>query len=269
MALQEAEVTVSGRRVHYWEYGAGHGYPVVFLHGGFGNARANWQDAMQTLGLSFHVIAVDLPGFGGSDPLDAVNIGALLRWVDGFLDAKQLEQAALIGHALGALIARLYAAAKPERVPALVLVSGGELPADVPMARLMANVPVIGTWVFARLAASSTSKTALQSCYVDRTQAAEAYVQQVQRDRPALARLMRAVAASRYENVSSKPPVPVLVIWGEEDCINPASSGERMAKGLHADFSPVASCGHLPHLESMDVFAAQVELFLHQFHHQN
>lgn len=58
----DAQVTVAGysRR--------GQGEPLVLLHG-LGSSRAAWEAIVPTLTQRFDVIAVDLPGFGTSAPL--------------------------------------------------------------------------------------------------------------------------------------------------------------------------------------------------------
>lgn len=264
-APQEATLTANGRRVHYWEYGVDQGFPVVLLHGGLGDAQANWQPLLETLGLSYHVTAVDLPGFNASQPLAPNTLEALLAWLDAFLDAKGFEAAVLVGHSLGALIVRLYAQRKPERVPALVLVNGGELPSSVPIARVLGKLPLVGGWMFSRLANTSISKAALTTLFYDPSQMADAYFHNVQHNKVGLARLMQLITTADYTNLNGKMLIPTLVIWGENDQLNSVNGGQRLARTINARFTAISECGHLPHLEYVDVFSAQIELFIKPF----
>ena len=55
--------------------------------------------------------------------------------------------------------------------------------------------------------------------------------------------------------------MPVLVLWGEEDAIVPASAGRKLADALpNAQFHLLPGCGHLPTLEkpveSTEIFSA-------------
>ena len=55
--------------------------------------------------------------------------------------------------------------------------------------------------------------------------------------------------------------MPVLVLWGEEDALVPASVGRKLADALpNAQFHQLANCGHLPTLEkpmeSTTIFSA-------------
>jgi pimeloyl-ACP methyl ester carboxylesterase len=47
---------------------SGQGEPLVLLHG-LGSSRAAWEAIVPALAERFDVIAVDLPGFGASQPL--------------------------------------------------------------------------------------------------------------------------------------------------------------------------------------------------------
>jgi class 3 adenylate cyclase/pimeloyl-ACP methyl ester carboxylesterase len=73
------------------------------------------------------VIWFDMPGTGASDPVDLENLPALERWPDSMLsvmDTAGVERAALISYDTGALAAIVTAATHPERVSALILMSG-------------------------------------------------------------------------------------------------------------------------------------------------
>ena len=118
------ELTVSGKRV----FGSTGGRdfdpaldPVIFLHGS-GMDRTVWQ--LQTRYFAWHgrsVLAVDLPGHGKSEGPALDSIEAQAAWVADLLDAAGVEQAALVGHSMGAALALETAAAYPDRVSAIAL----------------------------------------------------------------------------------------------------------------------------------------------------
>jgi len=56
--------TVNGLRYAIEEAGAGE--PLLLLHG-FTGSRATWRDLWPQLATRFRVLAIDLPGHGGSD----------------------------------------------------------------------------------------------------------------------------------------------------------------------------------------------------------
>ncbi len=100
--------------------------PLLALHGWLDNAGSFARLAPQ-LAARWQVIALDLPGHGHSGHLAA---GASYHYVDhvqavlAAVDALQLDRCVLLGHSLGAGIASLVAAARPERIERLLLIEG-------------------------------------------------------------------------------------------------------------------------------------------------
>src|SRR5919202_6400293 len=98
----------------------GAGAPVVLLHAGIADRRM-WAEHAGPLAEAGHrVVAVDLPGFGEAPASPTFD-----PWNDvlATMDALGLERAALVGNSLGGAVALSAAAAAPERVTHLALVS--------------------------------------------------------------------------------------------------------------------------------------------------
>lgn len=94
---------------------------IVFLHGS-GLDRTTWQ--LQTRYFSFRgftVLAVDLPGHGGSDGPMPDSIEGYADWVADFITEAGFGEAVIIGHSMGALIGLEVAARHPDKTTALVL----------------------------------------------------------------------------------------------------------------------------------------------------
>jgi pimeloyl-ACP methyl ester carboxylesterase len=99
---------------------AGDGAPVVFLHGS-GMSASTWAPVLAELP-SRRALAVDLPGFGLSDPYDYS--GRSLRrhavaQLSSLLDALELSRAPIVGTSLGAMWALCLALDAPDRVRAV------------------------------------------------------------------------------------------------------------------------------------------------------
>ena len=107
----------------YTEAGKGHEETILFLHG-LGGSRQHWQQNLPALVEKFHVLAVDLPGYGDSS-LPAVPEDSLLYFfsdaLSTFLDSLSISQVHLVGHSMGGQLAMLFALEHPERVNQLVL----------------------------------------------------------------------------------------------------------------------------------------------------
>lgn len=107
---------------------AGSGPPVLLVHGWPDSARL-WRHQIPFLvEHGFRVVALDQRGFGRSERPDTVAAYALPNAVAdlvGVLDALGIEQAHVVGHDWGAVVAWLLAALRPDRVERLVVLSVG------------------------------------------------------------------------------------------------------------------------------------------------
>jgi pimeloyl-ACP methyl ester carboxylesterase len=115
-------VDTADGQVHYRELGSG--APLLLLHQ-TASSSVMWERAMGCLAEGRRLIAMDTPGFGGSDPPAAQPADGLAYYagrVAGFLDALGLDRADVAGHHTGAMIAAELAAAHPERVGRLVMI---------------------------------------------------------------------------------------------------------------------------------------------------
>jgi 2-hydroxymuconate-semialdehyde hydrolase len=107
-----------GHKVHYWEGGSG--FPILMLHGvGPGTSiMGNFAPVLEPLAERFHIVAVDLIGFGESDrnknePFFDVELW--VRQADAMLGLLADGPAGIIGHSMGGAMA-LKVAARAARV---------------------------------------------------------------------------------------------------------------------------------------------------------
>ncbi|MDX3078453.1 alpha/beta fold hydrolase [Streptomyces sp. NPDC088354] len=111
---------VNGIRLAYRTWGDPGAPPLVLLHGR-GSDGADWAPVVPALARTHRVLAPDLRGHGASERPGEYAFEAMRDDVVGLLDALGLEKAALAGHSMGGVVAYLLAAARPERLTALVL----------------------------------------------------------------------------------------------------------------------------------------------------
>jgi pimeloyl-ACP methyl ester carboxylesterase len=105
----------------YWT--AGRGAPVVLIHG-VGLDATIWDAQAEALAERHRVVAYDMLGHGRSaHPPGARTLGDFVTQLSELLDALGLGQVAMIGFSMGGLVARAFAAAYPERVSHLALIS--------------------------------------------------------------------------------------------------------------------------------------------------
>jgi pimeloyl-ACP methyl ester carboxylesterase len=274
----------AGNRVHLLEQGAGP--PVVLLPGGAGAAGFFLPLLNELHGL--RALAPDRPGQGLSDPIDLPRDRyreTAVAWLDGLLDALELDAAALLGHSGGAMWALWYALAHPDRVNRLVLIG---VPA-VPKTRCPLPIRLIATpgagELLSRLMppspksvlrfASSVGEQGTLASYPDLVDLWVATFRDPIADRVARAEIR--VLASPFALLSPsglrrrsrvradelrQVAVPTLVIWGEQEPLGSVSVAQAVTKIIPDARLAVLAGGHAPWLGQPAQTAAAVVDFV-------
>ncbi|WP_139978301.1 alpha/beta fold hydrolase [Nocardioides litoris] len=161
--IVEDEVVVGDRSVRVLRvagrHGSGPGEPQLLVHG-LGASAVTWVQVMEGLAERGPVVALDLAGFGGTraTPDDHLTVDEHVELVLGCADALGWSRLTLHGNSMGGLVSVLVAAAHPERVERVVLVSPA-LPPSFPLELLRPSRATIGG--FAPIVASSGVAAAL------------------------------------------------------------------------------------------------------------
>ncbi len=96
---------------------------LVLLHG-FGESLFTWRALVDPLATKTRVIAVDLPGFGGSQKPDSgYSLPTMTARLSDFLDRSTKGPIVVIGHSMGGELAAALALARPDRIVAIVLIA--------------------------------------------------------------------------------------------------------------------------------------------------
>ncbi|GAA2817511.1 alpha/beta fold hydrolase [Nonomuraea rubra] len=114
--LTQHVLTVEGRTT---------GEPVLFVHGNVSSA-AFWRDAMAALPGGFRPLAVDLRGFGDTDPAPVDATRGLRDYSDDLLellDAMELDGVHLVGWSMGGGVVLQALRDRPAAVRSLTLVN--------------------------------------------------------------------------------------------------------------------------------------------------
>lgn len=282
MTLESRYVDAGGVRLHYIECGSGDP-PVVLVHG-LGSTVTKWRDAMPICGPRRRTIAVDLPGFGRSGtPRARYTFGFLAGGIRSFLDAMEIERCVLVGNSLGGMAALWLAAAWPERVEGLVLVSpalplpAGARPDAATIARMsVASLPGVGEALYSafmrfrsaewqvadglRRNVADTTRVSAETLRLMHEEAEDrrrdprlrAPVLSAQRN------LVWMLSARRaeVERVAASLRVPTLLVWGSNDLLVPLVVGEHWVEKIPgAELVVIEGAGHNPQIEVPDRFA--------------
>jgi len=120
-------VKVDGLNIRYLEEGKG--VPAIMLHGSsLGSSADVFRRNLSALGAQgIRAIAVDLPGFGKSDPPAESGAAPGKTFVLRFMEALGLKRAALIGHSSAGNAVVSTALENPERISHVMILGTGSL----------------------------------------------------------------------------------------------------------------------------------------------
>ena len=274
--LTHRAVRLHGREVALVVGGEG---PTLLLIHGIGGDWRTWEPVLDGLARQHHVVAVDLPGHGGSAKgAGDYSLGALacaLRDVGGVLG---LERATVIGHSLGGGIAMQFAYQFPERCERLVLVSSGGLGPDVGLVLRVATLP--GSELFLSLTAptarslinlaASTGRALRIRATAGAEHYARAFAALAEPDtRAAFLGTLRGVVGTRGQLVDARDRLylaqhmPTLIVWGERDAVLPVDHGHAAQEAMPGSRLEIFDdTGHLPQLDDPRRFVDVVEDFI-------
>jgi haloalkane dehalogenase len=123
----DTELLVDGRHIRLVTQGD-QGPDIVLLHGVPTNA-ALWRNVQPGLARVAKTWAIDLPGFGSSDPIEQQgDLGALADVTDKVLQSLSISRPLFVAVDLGVLVALQWAARHPGRTLGMVLMEGFFLP---------------------------------------------------------------------------------------------------------------------------------------------
>lgn len=117
-------VEVLGSKMHYVDTG-GTGTPVVMIHGQ-PTWSYLWRNIIPHAETTHRVIALDLIGFGKSDKPDIQYLATdHARYLQGFMDALDLQEMVLVVHDWGSMLGFDFAAKNPNRVKGIAFMEAG------------------------------------------------------------------------------------------------------------------------------------------------
>lgn len=240
------------------EGGRGEGAPIVLLHG-VGGSHGAWRRVVPVLEERRRVIAYDLPGHGRSLSYPRTgNAGVAAKAVLADLEARGIASAHLVGHSMGGAAAGLIALRAPERAASLTLLAPGGFGLEI-------NHRLLRRYAAAREAGELTVLLE-QFCGWERplpdgivTEAAAL------RAAPGQTGALVAIVETLIDGTRQRTlpvqdlgrlPLPVRVLWGEQDCVLPVRQAAGLPEGVAVEVVP--GIGHMLPEEAPDQVVALV-----------
>lgn len=217
----------------------GEGPAVVLIHG-FGADRLGWVATSPALLDTYSVWAAELPAHGTAEPGPATPIDIAHTLTEMLPDSD--GPIALVGHSLGGAIAAHMAALKPTRIGKVALIApagfgDGEVAADFLRG-------------FPKLQSEEAALTLLRQLVVRERLIMPQMAQYVLKhlEKPGRREALAQIAEAALNFTPPALPGGALVIWGEDDTINPPDKPWLSSLGDSAMLLP--DTGHLPHVEA-------------------
>ena len=242
----------------------GSGPTVLLLHDADGD-HLTFAPQLETLAAAgYRAVAWDMPGYGRSAPVEPYGFKGLAQRCLLLLDALQCDEATLVGHGLGAMLALELALRAPLRVRRLVLCAGGP-PLDAAataawaaprLAALDEGLPM--TEMAARLVAADAGPAALpEGLLLARHTLGRVHGATYRRALQAVASFARS--APELMRLHQ----PALLIAGTQDRCTPPEALQALAHVLpDARLVQLHGVGHWPQLEDPEGFEAALLDFL-------
>lgn len=249
--------TAAGRPLEVRYVRAGQGPTLILVHG-LASSIYSWAGVIGPLAQSFDVIALDLPGYGGSSQPADLSFDDLPAAVTGLMDALGVTRAHFAGNSMGGAVSLLMAARKPERVDRVVILDSagfGMKPDERPF-----MIQVLGSRAAGFFAERLPVRRSLTRATLRHLMRDDAAVSQERIDeyvaplmRPGALESTRALLLSRLDErflpdlalVRAK----TLVVWGRYDPWLPESHADRFVAAIAGSRKIVMETGHMPQEE--------------------
>lgn len=256
--------------------------PALLLIHGFGGSTFGYRDVMGPLAArGWHVIAIDLPGFGLSEKSWERDYShkAQATFALAALDQLNVDRAVLLGHSMGGNVISWILALAPERVAGLAYIdaavaqpksgvssspSTAEALLGVPPIRRLARIVIRSAFTPATFGELLSSAFAVTSAVTPTLVTGYAASAQLRDWDLALLGIIRDSAKNSLPDslanltaAAGKPPT--LILWGEADSWVPLRSGEVLRADLPAaEWVVLPGIGHVPFEEDVPTFIGVV-----------
>jgi pimeloyl-ACP methyl ester carboxylesterase len=229
--IQHARMIVNDIPIHIVQAGNNNRQAIFFLHGYPENCMA-FEQVIGLLRDEYHVLAIDLPGIGGSGKIDSSDKKTIARLISDVIRQLELKNIILAGHDVGGMVAYSLLRYFPENLSKVIIMNTA-IPGVDPWEKVKENPHL---WHFAFYSIPFLPETlatgnqrALFDYFYDNLSANKNAITENKRDLYVASYLdptslttsfdwYRAFSRDENDNTGYKPiDIPVLYIRGEKD----------------------------------------------------
>jgi len=257
---------VFGGEVYLFEAGNEHPVSLLLVHGVGPDASQIWTPLVDELSATYHVVGVDLPGFGRSTQTNQLyspaNYARFLDW----LVARTITGPYLaVGHSLGGALTLYYAAHCARRPERLVLIDAAGILHRVALTRSLVELGVPETLPsLARTPVDAINQWtgAAMDWLQDRPVEFEQVLEIPLLRKTLLGGMPSRIAAlalveTNFTEVLRRVTVPTYLIWGEGDTVAPLRTARVLERRMpDASLEIIRGGGHVPMRTQPEAFRA-------------
>jgi len=271
---------VQGLSLRYDEYGSKSNPTLLFLHG-FGENRHTWRFLVPYLATKYHLVMVDLKGFGESpktkDEFYSVYDQAYI--IDEFIRKKNLKDVTVVGRSFGGGVALVLALIQHDglmdkRVKQMVLINSMSYKQTLPSMLRNLNKPIIGYLGIHLLSNHYMAEEAYRyafynnklipkesidvaAIYLGFPRAKYAYLKTVNQLVPEDIEVVQ----KRFNEIE----LPTLLLWGKEDVAIGINKAYRLHRALpHSKLRLFSRAGHMPQEEIPQKVSEEIIKFMEE-----
>ncbi len=246
-------VVVNGLMTNYQKVGSG---KVILCLPGWGDSAKSFSKLAEKLQDDYTVLALDLPGFGGSQAPDhAWGLEDYAEFIAAWLkkiNARNLH--AIIGHSYGGAAAIIALASGKVGATKLILVASAGIRNKKTLSKkIIKGVVKVGK-VPLYLLPSKTRRRARAKVY--ETLGSDMLLL------PHMEMTFKRIIGEDVQAAAHEISLPTLLIYGSEDKDTPVSDGRTLARAIKNSELHVIESGHFLHQEQPDKVAQLIVQFL-------
>ena len=255
--MKTTTLQLGAQRVRLSVFGSGDA-TILALHGFGSTGMATFGELGHNLATAgYRIVVPDLPGFGGSSPIDQphpYSLAGYSLFIRQLADELGVASAAVIGHSMGGKIALAAAVDDASRFNAVVLINTGGFSFRE---RILASLGHLSAWY--RILDAPIGRRIARGLGLAHltTTGARRQVREFRFAHPRMD-LRRSGYWARLPDLRA----PTLLIWGARDRMLPRSTPASVARAL-ADVSVhYVEAGHTPAAEQPTIVATSIDIFL-------
>jgi len=264
--------------LYYDEYGEKSNKTILFIHG-FGENHHTWRFLVPELAAKYHLIMLDLKGFGDSPKLKdkAYSVYDQALLVHKFIKEEKLKNITLVGRSFGGGVALIMALLQEDKlvennIEKLVLINSMSYRQKLPSMIETLNKPFIGYLGIHLLNNEKIAREGYKFAFYDDSlipedsvKATAAYLTFPLAKYAYLETVHQLIPddISTLEKRYAEITLPTLILWGKEDVSISVKKAYRLKEAIkNSTLKVLPHVGHMPQEEKPHVVSEEILKFM-------